>query len=108
MLAATALISLEYLGRVRRWAPDVGEDRVVVDLDKPTGSFHPAVRTYIVRIHGIAAHAVRQGHVPIKRRQAAGDGAAPAEGEWSTGSDRFGPLTIVRIAAGDGAALVIQ
>jgi len=84
------------------------QDRVVVDLDKPTGSFHPAVRTYIVRIHGIAAHAVRQGHIPMKRSQAAGEGAALAKGEWSTGSDRFGPITIVRIAAGEADALAVQ
>jgi alpha-glucosidase len=84
------------------------QGRVAVDLEKSTGSFHPALRTYIVRIHGIAAHAVRQGQAQMKRGQAAGADAAPAEGEWSTGSDRFGPLTIVSIAAGEADALTVQ
>jgi len=83
-------------------------DHVVVNLDKPTGSFRPALRTYIVRIHGIAARAVQQGHAQMKRSQAAGKDATPSEGEWSTGRDRFGPFTVVRIAAGEASALVVQ
>jgi alpha-glucosidase len=84
------------------------QDGAIVDLDKPSGSFHPALRSYVVRIHGIAAHSVQQGKAEMKRSQAAGADAAPSEGEWSTGQDRFGPVTIVRIPSGQESALVIQ
>jgi hypothetical protein len=51
----------------------------------PSGSFQPALRTYTIRLHGIAARAVRF------------DGA-PARG-WKAETDRFGVVTVVTVDA---------
>ena len=60
-------------------------DVVRFSLGTPSGSFQPALRTYQVRLHGIAARAVRV------------DGSPAAV--WTASTDRFGPVTVVTVEA---------
>lgn len=60
-------------------------DAVHFAIGDPSGSFRPALRTYTIRLHGIAAHTVRVDD-------------APARG-WKAQTDRFGAVTVVTIDA---------
>ncbi|BFI94599.1 MAG: hypothetical protein RSP_01090 [Rhodanobacter sp.] len=61
------------------------------------GSYRPALRDYLVRVHGIAAAAVdgssRHYATPAALEAAGGEG-------WSTGSDRYGTYTVLKLDAG--------
>lgn len=84
-------------------------DVVKVVLDAPTGKYTPAVRTYLFRIHGRPAAT----EVLVNEKKIVS--AAPAQMEnwstrptWSSGSDRFGPVTMVRVPAGQRATIAIH
>jgi len=66
----------------------------------PTGSYRPALRAYLVRIHGIAAASVRAGVADL-RHYADAKALAGAKGQgWTTGHDRYGAVTVVKLDAG--------
>jgi alpha-glucosidase len=69
---------------------------VRVAITAPEGSFRPALRRYVVRVHGISAAQVLQ------------DGKALAPAARQTGQDRFGPFTELRVAAGPSVQLVVK
>jgi alpha-glucosidase (family GH31 glycosyl hydrolase) len=71
----------------------------------PEGSYRPALRHYLVRVHGIAAGAV-DGSLKHYASTAALE-AADGEG-WATASDRYGPLTVLRLDAGAARTLTLQ
>ncbi|MDE3071676.1 MAG: glycoside hydrolase family 31 protein [Pseudomonadota bacterium] len=72
---------------------------VVFDTGAATGSFRPALRYYLLRIHAGAAAAVADGGKAMARL-AGPDALRASKGEgWATGRDRFGPVTYVRVAA---------
>jgi alpha-glucosidase len=82
----------------------------VVDfaLAQPQGSFKPALRYYLVKLHGHTATAVTDG----KRTMTAADSLdalckRDAEG-WANGHDRYGEVTYVKIAAGVAKAIRLQ
>jgi len=56
-------------------------DVVNFNIAAPVGSFEPALRTYQISLHGIAARTVRV------------DGRPSAD--WKAEADRFGPVTII-------------
>lgn len=68
------------------------------------GSYRPALRHYRVRVHGLAAAAV--GGLQHYATPAALD-AADGEG-WSTGSDRYGAFTVLRLDAGAARTLTLR
>ncbi|MGC1550188.1 MAG: TIM-barrel domain-containing protein [Rhodanobacter sp.] len=75
-------------------------DAVVFNVDAPGGTFKPALKYYLVKMHGVAAASVTAGQGELKHAAnlealRAGDG----EG-WAIGSDRYGPVTWVKLAAG--------
>jgi Alpha-glucosidases, family 31 of glycosyl hydrolases len=59
---------------------------VRIAITAPEGSFRPALRWYVVRVHGISA----------------------AKPGWKTGRDRFGAFTEIRVAAGQPVQLVVK
>ena len=64
------------------------------------GTFKPALRFYLVKIHGHAASAVSVNGKPLPARSAASlQGPGDSEG-WANDHDRFGAVTYVRLAAG--------
>lgn len=72
-------------------------DTVSFSLAAPEGSYRPALRGYLVRVHGLAATAVdgllRHYATPAELEAADGEG-------WSTASDRYGTLTVLKLDAG--------
>jgi alpha-glucosidase (family GH31 glycosyl hydrolase) len=72
-------------------------DAVSFSVAAPEGSYRPALRGYLVRVHGLAATAVdgslRHYATPAELEAADGEG-------WSTASDRYGALTVLKLAAG--------
>jgi alpha-glucosidase len=69
---------------------------VQLDIGKATGSFKPALRFYLLKIHGGAAAGVSG-----KLRSFANlDALEHADGEgWARGHDRYGDVTWMRVAA---------
>src|SRR5699024_5286457 len=69
---------------------------VQFSLAAPEGDYQPALRDYVVKVHGLAATSVPNAgrHYAtldaLKRADATG---------WATGRDRYGPVTWVRMDA---------
>jgi alpha-glucosidase (family GH31 glycosyl hydrolase) len=73
---------------------------VTFRADAPAGSHRPALRDYLVQVHGIAAASAQAGGAELHRyANAAALAAAPGQG-WTTGHDRYGAVTIVKLDAG--------
>lgn len=71
----------------------------------PMGSYRPALRHWLVRVHGIAAAAV-DGSLKHYATPAALE-AADGEG-WSTASDRYGAFTVLKLDAGAARAVTLH
>lgn len=79
-----------------------------VEFDSASGSYRPALTTFLVRIHGSEAHGVSLNGKSLSQASSDGAGTAPAEGQWSSEHDRFGPSTVVRIGAAGASTLILQ
>lgn len=79
-----------------------------IDLEKPTGTFHSALRTYLIRLHGASASAVKSNTAQLPKSTNASAEGLPKEGEWMVGTDRFGPLTTIRVRGQEGAILIVH
>ena len=72
------------------------------------GTYTPPLQYYLCKVHGRAAKAVRVNgrslaHIP----ETAGLNALAGEG-WGTGTDTYGDVTWVKVAAGDARKVVLQ
>ena len=73
---------------------------VTFETDAGSGAFKPALRFYLLKIHGDPASSVSVEGRPMAASASVGIlQQAGAEG-WARGHDRFGAVTWVRIAAG--------
>jgi alpha-glucosidase (family GH31 glycosyl hydrolase) len=82
-------------------------DAVHVDIAASTGSYQPALRFYLLKIHGGKAANVTANGTPL-RAAASLDDLAKASGEgWAHGHDRYGDVTWVRVAAAKPQAIVL-
>ncbi|MGA7522266.1 MAG: TIM-barrel domain-containing protein [Acidobacteriaceae bacterium] len=70
-----------------------------IDLAEPSGSFHPALRTLVLRVHGRVARSVLVDGKALPQAQ---------NGDWTAGNDRFGPVTTIRVSAGRAAEILVQ
>ncbi len=71
---------------------------VTLKTGEVEGSYKPPLRFYLLKIHGGRAASVTSGHAlhPFASLEA----LQQADGEgWAAGTDRFGPVTYVRVAA---------
>lgn len=80
---------------------------VKVQLGEPEGGFKPQTRFFLLAVHGEAASTIKDGgnslpHVGSRKALDSSDG----EG-WTTGEDRFGAVTWVRVAAAKPRTLVL-
>ncbi|MBD8874383.1 glycoside hydrolase family 31 protein [Rhodanobacter sp. DHB23] len=82
---------------LQRLATQRAGDTVSFSTAAAEGSYHPALHGYLVRVHGLAAAAV-DGPLQYYATPAALE-AAGGEG-WSTGSDRYGTFTVLKLDAG--------
>ncbi|MGB3462315.1 MAG: TIM-barrel domain-containing protein [Rhodanobacter lindaniclasticus] len=84
------------------------DDTVTFETARPSGSFQPALRSYLLKIHGHAAQGVSLDGKALNPRA---DMAALQRGEgegWAVGHDRFGPVTWVRIPAGKASTVTLR
>jgi len=83
-------------------------DTVRVELGAASGSFKPALRFYLLKVHGHTAGAVTGGGKSLPSF-ADPDALQRSQGEgWAGGRDRFGAVTWVRIAAGAPQDVVLS
>jgi alpha-glucosidase len=73
-------------------------DGATIDIAMPQGSYRPALRTYILRVHGVNATAASlNGSSLSKATPEQFDKQDP--GAWTIGEDRFGAVTAIRVPA---------
>lgn len=86
-------------------AQDHGES-ISVDISAATGSFVPPLQTYFCRLYCPTASAVTiNGTAATSYASIAALEAAAGEG-WALGTNRFGPLVAVKVAAGAAKSIV--
>jgi len=75
-------------------------DEATFRTAKPSGSYQPALRHYLVKVHGITAATVRAKDVALEHYPTpAALESATGEG-WATGHDRYGAFTVLKLDAG--------
>ncbi|HET6905501.1 MAG TPA: TIM-barrel domain-containing protein [Rhodanobacteraceae bacterium] len=93
---------------LQRLATRRNGDEVTFHIDAPVGSYRPALRHYLVQVHGVAARKVASsGEVLRHYASAAALEAATGEG-WSTTDGRFGRTTLVKLDAGMARVVTLQ
>ena len=83
-------------------------DTVSFSIAAPEGSYRPALRGYLVRVHGIAADSITAGNATLRHYATPAELAAAGGEGWIAGSDRYGPLTVLKLAAGVGRTLTLH
>ena len=83
-------------------------DAVSFSATAPQGSYRPALRHWLVRVHGIAAASITAGGATLPHYATPAELAAAGGEGWITGSDRFGPLTVLKLDAGVASALTLH
>lgn len=78
---------------------------ITIELDAPQGDFTGGVRSYVLRVHGMAATAARLNQAALMKSSSE---ATPEENHWTTGHDRFGDVTTVRIGARQASTIVLD
>lgn len=82
-------------------------DDVRFEAAAPSGSFRPALAWYLVKVHGIAAGGVSGDGLALPEA-ADPEALQTREGAgWARGSDRFGPVTWVRVPAGQALRVAL-
>ena len=80
---------------------------VKVETGAVEGSYAPALKFYLLKVHGDAATAVTGDGKALPHAADVGAlNAAPGEG-WTTGTDRFGAVTYVRVNAAQARTLAL-
>jgi alpha-glucosidase (family GH31 glycosyl hydrolase) len=83
-------------------------DTVTFRTGNPEGSFHPALRTWLLKIHGHAAQAVQVDGKPLAAQADAATLQRTDTAGWATGRDRYGPVTWVRLPAGKTTTVTLH
>ena len=77
-------------------------------LAAPTGTYKPALRWYLLAVHGGAAHSVRVNGKPLDSVSGFNALNASNGAGWASGHDRYGAVTWVKLPAGEAADLRIE
>lgn len=77
-------------------------------LAGPQGSFEPALRDYLLAIHGGDAQAVSVNGKPLARAVTRAALEHADRAGWATGSDRYGAVTWVKVPAGAATDVRIE
>lgn len=80
------------------------EGLVHLTFDKPAGTFLPALRNYIVRVHGISAKSVVLNGKPVTK---SADGTS-TDDAWTSGKDRFGFVTTITLQADKPSSIILR
>jgi alpha-glucosidase (family GH31 glycosyl hydrolase) len=80
----------------------------VFTTEAPHGTYKPALKYYLVKIHGLNAAAVNSGSDTLKSLGSA-EALQAQKGEgWATGHDRYGPVTLIQLAAGQERQITLH
>ena len=80
----------------------------VFTTEAPHGTYKPALKYYLVKIHGLNAAAVNSGSDTLKSLGSA-EALQAEKGEgWATGHDRYGPVTLIQLAAGQERQITLH
>lgn len=78
-------------------------------FEEPTGTFRSPLRSYLVRVHGTkSATAVLLNEKPLPEMKLSQFEASGEVGRWTTGSDKFGAFTAIRIPAQQASNLLLR
>ncbi len=93
---------------LQRLATRRSGDSVTFRTGAPDGSYRPALRDYLVRVHGMRAGNVADAG-RVLRHYASSSALRAAGGEgWTTEQDRYGPVTVLRLASGVARDVVMH
>jgi alpha-glucosidase len=81
-----------------------------ITFDQPSGSYSPSLQSYVIRIHGAKALNVVRNGKPLRKLPLGSPNLATStkDDEWSTGYDRFGCFTALRIPAKEQSQVELQ
>jgi alpha-glucosidase len=80
---------------------------VRIETGEVAGSYQPALKLYLFKVHGGAANAVSGNGKSLPHFDSL-DALTTASGQgWATGTDRFGAVTWIRVAASQGRTLAL-
>jgi alpha-glucosidase len=88
-------------------AAEVHGSATQVVLGAVEGSYKTEIPSYLLRVHQ-AGSAVTEGKTKLKKFASQADFSASTEPGWAAAEDRFGPVTLVRIAPGASATVAIR
>jgi alpha-glucosidase len=92
----------------QRWTAQRKGEETTFTTDAPHGSYKPALKYYVVKIHGVVATTVSSGNDALKPAvSVAALLAAKGEG-WAVDRDRYGPVTLVQLEAGQERQIVVH
>jgi hypothetical protein len=77
-------------------------------LAAPKGTYKPALRWYLLAVHGGAARAVRVNGKPLESVSGLDALNASNAAGWASGHDRYGAVTWVKLPAGETADLRVE
>jgi alpha-glucosidase (family GH31 glycosyl hydrolase) len=83
-------------------------DTVTFQTAKPEGSFQPALRTWLLKIHGHAAQALQVDGKPLAAQTDIATLQRTDAAGWTSGKDRYGPVTWVRVPAGKTTTVTLH
>ncbi len=81
-------------------------DGTHVEIETPKGYYRPALRTYLLNIHGVSAATVTINGSHLPKSTAEPSQAAGAS--WTIGEDRFGAVTTLRVQADQASQIVLK
>jgi alpha-glucosidase len=81
---------------------------VVLTIARKTGAYTPPLRAYLCKIHGHHASVVRVNGKAVQRYPETTDLVAFSGEGWATGKDIYGPVTWVKVTAGNAQKIVAE
>ncbi|HLI17862.1 MAG TPA: TIM-barrel domain-containing protein [Rhodanobacteraceae bacterium] len=84
------------------------KDAVDFALAAPQGSYKPALRWYLLAIHGSPARSVRVNGRALASAGSLDTLKRSSNGGWMDGKDRYGAVTWVKVPAGEAAGIRIE
>lgn len=83
-------------------------DGTELSTETVRGSYKPALKYYLVKVHGVTAATAKAGAAALKS-YASADALLAAKGEgWAVDHDRYGSVTLLRIAAGQAKHVMLR
>ena len=83
-------------------------DDVIFRAQVPSGTYRPALRHWLVKVHGIAAAAVRTDDAALEHFTTVSALESASGQGWSTGHDRYGAFTVFKLDAGVARDVILR